>query len=332
MLDKMEFGGAVFIDGKKYSDNDHKDDLEFRKISFSMKYHFTDVFGFFLRENFVRKPDVSEIFFYYNFNNNTTLKVGHIIADFLTSQTKGLNSASFVRLNLANKLPKLRCAMTGFSLSSNYDTFGFAIGIYDNTEVHVQFDKNRRDFIKRDSDPISLLFRIYKTVYRTDEKAVQIGFSDVLKHFDGGDNKSYNMLLHSSELMIQKNAFALETNYTLQIFDYGEKTKINRTMDIETTFVLTGEKKRYNNGSIGAIDVKNKVSNGGFGAFELGLKYGRKEVKTTKNKENNVYIAALNWIPENNLKILFNVGRLEKEVEHKKTKSCVYEAMVKIFF
>jgi phosphate-selective porin OprO/OprP len=77
------------------------------------------------------------------------------------------------------------------------------------------------------------------------------------------------------------------------------------------SYYLTGESRRYNwkEGSFSQTKVKNPVSGGGLGAWELGLRYSGGDFEdgaTNTHDEAEVLTVGLNWYPSNNVRFSAN--------------------------
>ena len=103
--------------------------------------------------------------------------------------------------------------------------------------------------------------------------------------------------------------FSASGEYYYGDFDGAES---NQGMDLEGFYVqgsyfLTGENRRYNKGAFSSVKVKNPVGGGGWGAWEVGLRYSSAELGGSIGADSgDVLTAALNWYVNNNMMFKLN--------------------------
>ena len=103
--------------------------------------------------------------------------------------------------------------------------------------------------------------------------------------------------------------FAASAEYYYGDFD---GTGISGDTDMEGFYVqgsyfLTGESRRYKNGVFSSVKVKNPLGGGGWGAWELGLRYSSTDLGAGIGADaGDVLSAALNWYVNNNMMFKLN--------------------------
>jgi phosphate-selective porin OprO/OprP len=108
--------------------------------------------------------------------------------------------------------------------------------------------------------------------------------------------------------------FALQAEYALAELkdsNIGHADADYAAWYIYGSYYLTGESRRYNwkKGSFSQTKVKNPLSHGGWGAWELGLRYSGGEFEdggTNTTDEADVLTVGLNWYPSNNVRFSAN--------------------------
>ena len=76
---------------------------------------------------------------------------------------------------------------------------------------------------------------------------------------------------------------------------------------VQGSYFLTGDNRRYKNGKFSSVKVKNPVGNGGWGAWELGLRYSHTDLGAGIGADSgDVLTAALNWYVNNNMMFKLN--------------------------
>ncbi|MCY4209815.1 MAG: porin [Gammaproteobacteria bacterium] len=71
---------------------------------------------------------------------------------------------------------------------------------------------------------------------------------------------------------------------------------------VQGSYFLTGESRGYKNGKFSGLKVNTPVGNGGWGAWELGLRYSHTDLGAGIGADSgNVLSAALNWYLNNNM-------------------------------
>ncbi len=103
--------------------------------------------------------------------------------------------------------------------------------------------------------------------------------------------------------------FAASAEYYYGDFD---GTGITGNTDLEGFYVqgsyfLTGENRRYKNGAFSSVKVKDPVGGGGWGGWEVGLRYSSTDLGAGIGADSgDVLTAALNWYVNNNMMFKLN--------------------------
>ena len=103
--------------------------------------------------------------------------------------------------------------------------------------------------------------------------------------------------------------FAASAEYYYGDFD---GTGITGNTDLEGFYVqgsyfLTGENRRYKNGAFSSVKVKDPVGGGGWGGWEVGLRYSSSDLGAGIGADSgDVLTAALNWYVNNNMMFKLN--------------------------
>ena len=103
--------------------------------------------------------------------------------------------------------------------------------------------------------------------------------------------------------------FAASAEYYYGDFD---GTGITSNTDLEGFYVqgsyfLTGENRRYKNGAFSSVKVKDPVGGGGWGGWEVGLRYSSSDLGAGIGADSgDVLTAALNWYVNNNMMFKLN--------------------------
>lgn len=130
-----------------------------------------------------------------------------------------------------------------------------------------------------------------------------------------GNNWNYdlkNLQIIGAEFAINYNWFNFQSEYVL---GYAKPADIDykKTFDLsnyylQITLFLTGESLKYDGGSFYGLDVKNPLSKGGFGAFELAFKFAGTDLQDSKSDKifdygkYDDYSVVFSWYPEDYFK------------------------------
>ncbi len=107
--------------------------------------------------------------------------------------------------------------------------------------------------------------------------------------------------------------FSLQAEYSHQNFDNLVGSTAAVDIDgyyIYGSYFITGESRDYDwkSGAFKQTRVKNKLGNGGFGAWEVGARFAHGEYSNTVNgdSEADLLTLGLNWYPNNNIRLMAN--------------------------
>ena len=76
---------------------------------------------------------------------------------------------------------------------------------------------------------------------------------------------------------------------------------------VQGSYFLTGEGRRYKNGAFSSVKVKDPLGGGGWGAWEVGLRYSSTDLGAGIGADSgDVLSAALNWYVNNNMMFKLN--------------------------
>ena len=76
---------------------------------------------------------------------------------------------------------------------------------------------------------------------------------------------------------------------------------------VQGSYFLTGENRRYKNGAFTSVKVKDPVGGGGWGGWEVGLRYSSTDLGAGIGADSgDVLTAALNWYVNNNMMFKLN--------------------------
>ena len=76
---------------------------------------------------------------------------------------------------------------------------------------------------------------------------------------------------------------------------------------VQGSYFLTGENRRYKNGAFSSVKVKDPVGGGGWGGWEVGLRYSSTDLGVGIGADSgDVLTAALNWYVNNNMMFKLN--------------------------
>ncbi|MDE0512204.1 MAG: porin [Gammaproteobacteria bacterium] len=79
---------------------------------------------------------------------------------------------------------------------------------------------------------------------------------------------------------------------------------------VQGSYFLTGENRRYKNGAFTSVKVKDPVGGGGWGAWEVGLRYSSTDLGAGIGADSgDVLTAALNWYVNDNMMFKLNYVR-----------------------
>ncbi|MCG8324909.1 MAG: OprO/OprP family phosphate-selective porin [Thiotrichales bacterium] len=131
---------------------------------------------------------------------------------------------------------------------------------------------------------------------------------------EGGDWEKANMFV--AEASAVYGPWALQAEYASAELDEGATTP---DADVDAWYIygsyyLTGESRNYNwkKGSFKQTKVKNPLFKGGWGAWELALRYTSGEfdntdgVTATSTSDADIMTAGINWYPNNNVRFSAN--------------------------
>ena len=103
--------------------------------------------------------------------------------------------------------------------------------------------------------------------------------------------------------------FSASAEYYYGDFD-GTGVAGNTDMEgfyVQGSYFLTGESRRYKNGAFTSVKVKDPVGGGGWGGWEVGLRYSSTDLGVGIGADSgDVLTAALNWYVNNNMMFKLN--------------------------
>lgn len=116
----------------------------------------------------------------------------------------------------------------------------------------------------------------------------------------------------AAEAAFRRNSLLMQAEY----FDLASDGIIEGNgAYVEAGYLLTGEQRRYStrNGNFDGVDPKRPLGHGGYGAFEVGLRYSQTDLSDAGGDEGQVIGAALNWYPYQQVRFSLNVQQIEIE-------------------
>ena len=76
---------------------------------------------------------------------------------------------------------------------------------------------------------------------------------------------------------------------------------------VQGSYFLTGENRRYKKGAFSSVKVKNPLGSGGWGGWEVGVRYSSTDLGAGIGADTgDVLTAALNWYVNNNMMFKLN--------------------------
>ena len=103
--------------------------------------------------------------------------------------------------------------------------------------------------------------------------------------------------------------FAASAEYYYGDFDGSGETGATdmEGFYVQGSYFLTGENRRYKNGVFSSVKVKDPVGGGGWGGWEVGLRYSSTDLGAGIGADSgDVLTAALNWYVNNNMMFKLN--------------------------
>lgn len=104
---------------------------------------------------------------------------------------------------------------------------------------------------------------------------------------------------------------------------------------VEVGYLLTGEKRPYSTrqGAFGGVQPKRPVTRGGWGALELGARYGLTDFSDNGGDRGSVYGLALNWYPIEQARLSLNAQQVTlREAGAPEEDTRVVQGRVQVFF
>ena len=90
---------------------------------------------------------------------------------------------------------------------------------------------------------------------------------------------------------------------------------------VQGSYFLTGENRRYKNGAFSSVKVKDPVGGGGWGGWEVGLRYSSTDLSAGIGSDSgDVLTAALNWYVNNNM--MFKLNYVKTFCDNGATDTC----------
>lgn len=340
ILDDIKFNGRLHIE---FLDSNNKgnaygllngniaktryNNMQVISLKFGGKKKLSDKSNFVFKVKSTRQYiRFEEVYLDYKILSNLTIDFGQIAIPLSLECENSSNGNSLSRVSRYYTVGNLFFDNgIGLKLKFINNNFGIYSGVYGNAYTDNITDTNRFTFN----------FRTYYNPYRYENNVIHLGanyFNNVIEHLYGGkipdaSNKNLTYDLkhienYNVEFAINYNWFKFQTEYS-NGFITPSATKYKKRFNIsnyyiQTGFMLTGETVEYNNGSFGTVKVNNSLSDGGFGAFEIALRFAKTNMQDIKSNitfdygKYTEYSLAFNWIPVDFVKIILEYIRVEE--------------------
>ena len=370
ILNDIKFNARIFfgisdtdnkseLNNKIYSglDKDNYSNFKMNQVRLGMKKIINDKITF----NFKIKASNSSFNIYdaylrYNISNYVSFDIGQINTIIsLENENSGNGSqfASSTRYYMVGNL--FFYSGIGFKVSQIYDNFGVFYGLYGNSYS---------ESVDNLSKSVAV-FRTYYNPYKNKNNLIHFGVdyylshakykSDMVPNIDGSNllytiSNVNNIVL---EFSVNYENINLQSNYAFSIVKPSKKG-YNKDFNfysyyIQIGYIPTGESLEYDSGSFGIIDnVRRPIDSGGFGAFETVFRYSKTNMQDIVSNivfdygSYDKYSFAVNWMPINNAKVIFEYSRiLEKFIDNYMTSKInngtknsydMFTIMFKLFF
>lgn len=299
---------------------------------------------------------IPEAYFKYYLSANTTLSIGQISTIISSENENSANGFQFSNQSTYFGIKDIFFYNgIGFKVSQIYDNFGVFYGLYGNSYS---------ESVDNLSKSVAV-FRTYYNPYKNKNNLIHFGVdyylshakykSDIVPNIDGSNllytiSNVNNIVL---EFSVNYENINLQSNYAFSIVKPSKKG-YNKDFNfynyyIQIGYIPTGESLEYDSGSFGIIDnVRRPIDSGGFGAFETVFRYSKTNMQDIVSNivfdygSYDKYSFAVNWMPINNAKFIFEYSRiLEKFIDNYMTSKInngtknsydMFTIMFKLFF
>lgn len=299
---------------------------------------------------------IPEAYFKYYLSQSTALSIGQISTVISSENENSANGFQFTNQSMYFVVGNMFFYNgVGFKVGQVYDNFGLFYGLYGNS-----YSESIDNLSK-----VVAIFRTYYNPYKNKNNLIHLGIDYYLSHAkyknDLVPNSDEKNLLYTIsnvnnvilEFAINYENINLQSNYAFSVVR-PSKDGYNKDFNfynyyIQIGYIPTGESLEYESGSFGIIDnVRRPVNSGGIGAFETVFRYSKTNMQDIVSGVifdygiYDKYSFAINWMPTNNTKVVFEYSRvLEKFVDNyitskinKGTKNNynMFTVMFKLFF
>lgn len=353
-FEKLRFSGKLYFETMLKDKQNTYSKFNYSKVQIKLTQNFSDKtsFVFSLKSN-DSSPKISDAYLNVNYDENNTFSLGNMGVDYNMDSKKNENYLSTLPIyfddTYTNFIPSYG---TGFFYERKIKSGALHFGYLGNSLVDN----------KEDTSKTTLSLRAFVFPINNGKTVLHFGlnknnvFNRLKKGFENSEFKDIDGSMYYTkfnvkkvdsygfEMAFKKNFFTLE--YEANLLRFVPYVKNNYSwfkafsQYVEASLILTGESKEYYDfgGSFGRISVKNPITSGGYGAFELvgrfkyidGYDKGAKfSVDLAKNK---IMTIGLNWLPINKSKILFSYSKVNREYRNNESKDFEEIKIVYKFF
>ncbi|ABI73707.1 OprO/OprP family phosphate-selective porin [Shewanella frigidimarina] len=312
--------------GNKFTYEDKFNDASLRRIRFGIEGYFSNVWKYALEFDFDGESDVEikDANVSYRGWDNNELTIGFQKFGFGLEATGSSKNLAFLERASTDTFSPERGIGIEWGYIANYYNFKIGYGMnagFDDDDKNFQQDIfNARFTAAPINNNVHLLHlgasalytlnndEVLETRYRARPSSKPAGRIIDTGKFDADSTQHYGI-----EAAYQRNNLLLQAEYMIAKADQVDDPTI--TVDsyyAQAVYTLTGESWQYSNkkGTFKAISPASAISAGGYGAWELAVRYDHANFDDTDSDiiggKKTDYILGVNWYLENNLKTQLN--------------------------
>lgn len=324
---QFRLNGRVLVDGAIYDDDETElgSGTEFRRARFSLRGTIEEIWQFRLQYDVTDSgaDGIRDAYIRYTGFEPVELTIGHFKEFFSLEELTSSNDITFMERALPNAFSPGRSLGIGASTYGQNWSFGaglFSEGTDSNEEEEVDEGwgisargtfapiLNETQLVhvggsvvyRQPNDNDELRFRERPESHVTNERLVDTGTLEEVDDF-------YLLGFETAGVL---GPFSAQAEYI-----YADVSRDDGDADFDGwylygSYVLTGESRPYDaeDGTFGIIEPNTSFSEGGFGAWEVGLRYSQialNDGDIEGGREDNITVG-LNWYPNDNIRFMLN--------------------------
>lgn len=320
-----KIGGRVQFDSAWYNEDGAEmgNGTEIRRARLYIQGHMFHDWGYKLQYDFTGagKAGIKDAFITYNGFNHIQLKAGNIKDPFMLQEQTSSKFITFTERSLLDTFASGR--HIGIMASTKHKHWTVSAGFFGDSVSTTTAGKDEGwgTSGRLTYAPINQKTRVVHLGiagdYRETGDAGTVSFKQQAETHISGANIvdtgiiafADNTLKLGAELAIVEGAFSLQSEYIWTTVERNGNSGLDFDgWYVEAAYFLTGESRNYNKGKFAGISPDSVVGRGGFGAWQLAVRYSTVDLNDHEIEGGwaNSVTVGINWFPTSTLRFSGN--------------------------